>query len=1078
MSSDPALRGLLEQAIAHHRAGRLQEAERLYRTVLEAAPHHPDANHNLGVLAVRSKQPDAGLPYFKKALAANPKQGQFWLSYVDALIVAGQVDTARQVLAQGRECGLKGAAVEALAAQLIPGDSCPYGPALEHREAGRHRAAAAWLAHWLADHPDDADAQAHFAHALSLDKQNDSAHKALKRALKINPASPVVQRVRARLLLKDKKADEALQAAHRAHQADPADPENQLILAAALGAKGQFERAFALVETALQAQPRYAEALANRALLKLRRGDPGGALTDAETAVAIKPHLVQVWPTVASLRHQSGDLPGAIAAMERVAALEADNPDHLVRLGELHRQAGKADVAIAALTQAVALAPGHAAAWLNLGAAQQQAGCVADARAAYSRALELKPNQPEIANNLGILAKDEGRWDEALSCFDQALAAKPADAAFLCNRAGALNALGRPVEAEASYRQALEIQPNDAEAHCNLGIILATQGRLAEAEESYAHALNVKPDFPEAHYHLANALRKRHRLAEAEAGYRRALAIRPRYADAHNGLGIALNMDGRLQEAETSYRCAIGIEPDSADAHSNLGITLKELGRLAEAEASYRRALDIRPDLAEAHFNLGNILKEQGQMLKAEASYRQALLIRPDFTEALSGLGSVLKDQGRFAEGEAVNRRALALKPDFFEVHSNLLFAMNYRASHLPEYCLEQAREFGRGLENFERYSGWKCVDQPERLRVGVVSGDLHSHPVGYFLEGLVTCLDPARIELIAYPTHHRTDTLTAKLRPFFSAWKPLVGKDDKSAANLIHADGVHVLLDLSGHTSRNRLPVFAAKPAPVQASWLGYFGTTGVAQIDYLIGDPHVTPPEEEGHFTETVWRLPESYLCFTPPDFLLEPGPLPARSVGGITFGSFNNLTKMNDAVVALWARVLLAVPGSRLLLKTTQLNDAAVCERTRRRFTDRGVAPDRLLLEGSSPRAELLAAYRRVDVSLDPFPYPGGTTSIEALWMGVPVISLRGDRFLSHVPETIAHNAGLHDWVAADDNDYVAKAVAWTADLDQLAGLRAVLRARVLASPLFDAPRFARHFEDALWAMWQRCQTQPKR
>ena len=280
----------------------------------------------------------------------------------------------------------------------------------------------------------------------------------------------------------------------------------------------------------------------------------------------------------------------------------------------------------------------------------------------------------------------------------------------------------------------------------------------------------------------------------------------------------------------------------------------------------------------------------------------------------------------------------------------------------------------------------------------------------------------------------------------------------------------MHVLLDLSGHTANNRLPIFAWKPAPVQSSWLGYFATTGVAQIDYLLGDPYVTRAEEASHFTEHIWRLPECYLCFTPPKFALKVEPLPALSAGHITFGSFNNLAKMNDAVVALWARVLQAVSGSRLLLKSAQMNDPNVRETTRQRFAARGIDPDRLRLEGSAPRGELLAAYSQVDIALDPFPYPGGTTSVEGLWMGVPVITRRGDRFLSHVGESIAQNVGLSDWIAADDDDYVDKAVEFTADLEHLTTLRKGLRQKVMASPAFDAPRFARRFEAAMWGMWE--------
>jgi predicted O-linked N-acetylglucosamine transferase (SPINDLY family) len=359
------------------------------------------------------------------------------------------------------------------------------------------------------------------------------------------------------------------------------------------------------------------------------------------------------------------------------------------------------------------------------------------------------------------------------------------------------------------------------------------------------------------------------------------------------------------------------------------------------------------------------------------------------------------------------------------------------------------------------------------------VSGDLRVHSVGHFLEGLLSHIDAARIELIAYPTQPKEDELTARIRPLFSGWKPLYGKCDEDAARLIHADGVHVLIDISGHTALNRLPVFAWKPSPVQVTWLGLPCTTGMREMDYILGDIQAIPPEHEHHFSETVWRLPDSYVCFSAPAFPVEVASLPALSSGNVTFGSFNNLTKMNDAVVELWARILLSVPNSRLYLKTSQLDDEDIREQTRRRFATWGIAPERLLLAGKlGSIADHLSEYNKIDVALDTFPYPGVTTSVEALWMGVPVLSLHGDRFLSLTAKSIAHHAGLPDWVAVDKDEYVSKAVTFTSDLGRLAALRAGLREQVLASPLFDAPRFAHNLEEALWGMWQTSNSQEQR
>jgi predicted O-linked N-acetylglucosamine transferase (SPINDLY family) len=300
----------------------------------------------------------------------------------------------------------------------------------------------------------------------------------------------------------------------------------------------------------------------------------------------------------------------------------------------------------------------------------------------------------------------------------------------------------------------------------------------------------------------------------------------------------------------------------------------------------------------------------------------------------------------------------------------------------------------------------------------------------------------------------------------------------DEKLAQQIRDDGIDILIDLSGHTGHNRLLMFAWKPAPIQLTWLGYFASTGLAAMDYLLADPWMVPAAETDHFIEKIWYMPESYLCFTAPYFDICVEPLPALNHSHITFGCFNNLNKMNDAVVALWVKVLRAVPNSRLFLKTGQLDEASMRHSVAQRFAEHGIDASRLILESASPRAELLAAYNRVDIALDPFPYPGGTTSAEALWMGVPVLTLAGDRFLSRMGESILQNVGLSDWIAADADDYVARAVRHAGNISGLAALRDGLRQQVLASPLFDAPRFAHHFETALRGMWKHwCQQQEK-
>jgi predicted O-linked N-acetylglucosamine transferase (SPINDLY family) len=599
-------------------------------------------------------------------------------------------------------------------------------------------------------------------------------------------------------------------------------------------------------------------------------------------------------------------------------------------------------------------------------------------------------------------------------------------------------------------------------------------GRLEEAATSYRQLIALQPDYAEAHYHLGTMLQKLGRFEGAETSYRQAMVLQPDFVEVYVNLGVTLQKLGRFEEAEASSRQAIALNPGYVEAHINLGFTLQKLGRLEESEASCRKALALKSDSAEAYVNLGVVLNDLGRLNEAEASCRQALDLEPDYAEAHTNLGIVLHRSGALEEAEASCRKAVALKSDFTAGYSNLLFLQSSSNFEHTSY-LKDALSYAKSIrgEISPRFSEWSCAREPERLRIGLVSGDFSNHPVGFFLEGLFAQFNSSSLELYAYPTNPLEDELTARIKPYVSYWSPLWDKSDKEAAQLIHNDKIHILIDLSGHTANNRLPIFALKPAPIQVSWLGYWASSGVPEMDYILGDPFVTPNNEAAHFTEKIWQLPESYLCFTEPNVALEVMPLPALSTGAITFGCFNKLLKMTDEVVSLRSKILNIIPGSKLFLKNNQLQYESVRNKVLSRFAAHGIGADQLILEGPSPRAEYLASYNRVDIALSPYPYGGGTTSAEGLWMGVPVLTKRGDYFLSHLGESIAHNTGLSDWIAADEDEYIAKAVQFSSDLDGLMKLRAGLRAQVLASPLFDAPRFASHFVRAVWSMWSKWQ-----
>ena len=517
------------------------------------------------------------------------------------------------------------------------------------------------------------------------------------------------------------------------------------------------------------------------------------------------------------------------------------------------------------------------------------------------------------------------------------------------------------------------------------------------------------------------------------------------------------------------------LKPDAPEWHFNLGAALQQLGQGEAAIASLRQALALDPGALAILNTLGNALMRAGQPEEALAQYRRAIVLEPADKEARHNLARALKQLGRFDEALDQFRQVLAADPDDFAARSDLLFVQNYMDCRSDAALLDDARAFGALASARARpYAAWPRSAR-SALRVGLVSGDLREHPVGYFAQNVLAALAAraaGQVELFVYATTRADDEISRRIQACCQAWRNIDGIDDETAAAQVHADGIDILIDLAGHTANNRLPLFAWRPAPVQVSWLGYCASTGMAEIDHVLTDPWIAPPGSEAQYVENLWRLPDTFLCFTPPDLAIEVQPLPALAAGGrITFGSFNNLSKVNASVIALWSRVLAAVPDSRLFLKAPQLGAPSNRFTITEQFRAHGIDAGRLLLEGSSPRADYLAAYHRVDISLDPFPYPGGTTSVEGLWMGVPVLSLAGRRALGRQGASILGNLGLQEWIADDGDDFVARAAACAADPAALALLRAGLRSRLENSPLCDAPRFAGHLMAALDAMWER-------
>jgi protein O-GlcNAc transferase len=653
------------------------------------------------------------------------------------------------------------------------------------------------------------------------------------------------------------------------------------------------------------------------------------------------------------------------------------------------------------------------------------------------RAIALSPRYAEAYINLGNALKDRGQIDEAIAAF----------------------------------RQAIALKPSLHEAHSNLGNVLRDKGQVDEAIAACRRAIALMPNYPGAHCNLGNALLDKGELDEAIAAFRRAIALNSSFPQAHNNLGNALREKGQFDEAIAAFGHAIVLNPTFSQAHSNLGNALKDKGRVDEAIAAYRRAIALTPKLPEAHGNLGSALVDKGELDAAIGAFRQAIALRSDYAEAQVNLGDALKTMGQVDEAIDAFRRAVALRPDNAQAHSNLVLSMHYQTGcDARTIAEENSRWNRRHAEPLKRFIPAHANDRDpdRRLKIGYVSPDFRNHPVGRFFLPLAAHHDRNRVEVIAYAHVPAPDTMTERLRSCVEHWRDIARLSEDEAAELVRQDGIDILVDLAMHSAGNRLLVFARKPAPVQATYLAYCSSTGLETIDYRFSDPYLDPPgDDESVYSERTIRLPETYWCYQPGiDMTLASG-TPALEPRVVTFGSLNNFSKVNESVLKVWADILRAVPTSELLIHAHEGSH-------RRRVWDRleceGIAPRRVRFTGRIPFREYLELYGQIDIALDTFPFGGGTTTCDALWMGVPVVSLAGKTAAGRGGLSILSNVGLPELVANSEAMYVRLARELAEDLPRLGDLRSTLRLRMEQSPLMDAPRFARNVEAAYRKMWR--------
>ncbi|UEM19357.1 tetratricopeptide repeat protein [Skermanella mucosa] len=635
----------------------------------------------------------------------------------------------------------------------------------------------------------------------------------------------------------------------------------------------------------------------------------------------------------------------------------------------------------------------------------------------------------------------------------------------------ALHRAGRLDEAEAAYRSLLAVHPGHADLLRFFGLLRHQQGRADEAIDLLERAVVLCPDSADGRRTLALLLDKRGDRDGALSHYRAAAGLAPHDAGVLNDFGCALMEAGHLHDAAGVLEGAAMVAPEHGHALANLATVLNRLGRTGEALAFAERAAAVRPDHAATYTTLSIALASAGLVGRAVDAARRAAAIEPADASALVQLGNVLIDAGDPDAAVHAYDRALERQPDHRGATENRLYALHLSPTVGDRDLAAQLRIWGAGMSSLSEPRPDRGRDPDRRLRIGYVSADFGRHPVGWFLSPVLPNHDRATVEVHAYSGRVVEDEVTDHLRRHCDSWFSTLGMDDAALAGRIRADGIDLLVDLSGHTAHNHLGVFARTPAPVLATWGGLIGTSGLPAMDWLIGDPRQCPAGAEELHTERIVRLPGGYVPYGPPAYAPAVAPLPALGSGHVTFGCFNRLAKVRDGVIALWAGVLDAVPGSRLFLNTRELRCPDLRRTVAARFAQAGIDADRLELGQGGGHADMLAAYAGVDIALDPFPYSGGLTTLEALWMGVPVVTLPGRRFCSRHSLSHVTVLGHPEWAAADADGYVRIAAALSRDREALARLRAGLRNRMADSPLCDGAGFTRGLEAAYRMMWRR-------
>ncbi len=702
-----------------------------------------------------------------------------------------------------------------------------------------------------------------------------------------------------------------------------------------------------------------------------------------------------------------------------------------------------------------------------------QCGRWQEAEQGLRQILKDDPKNSLVLKKLAETLITVDKWDDAIPLFDQARRLDPKDFEAIVKLAAALKTRNRLDEAIACYRQGLELRPDFAQVYLNLGEALRSRGSWEEAMAVYHEALKRWPFVAQAHYGLAKVFEAQRKLADTVASYQRAVQLWPYFVEAYLDLGNVFASCGKFDQAVLAFRQALQCKPDSIEALTLLGGIFLHLSQLDQAVNHFQQGLKTRPDHAEAHNGLGMAWNLQGKAEEAEESFRKACRCAPQYSPPRYNLGLVLLAQGDFVEAAKLLHEAVRLNPQDHVAHSAYVSSLNCDPQLDGHFLLAEHRAWAeRHFRPELAFTNYDNVPDPHRpLKVGYLSPDFRLHAVSYFLEPILAHHNRQQVESFCYADVAVPDTMTRHLQGLAQQWRNTVSLPHEALVNLIRQDRIDILIDLNGHVGNNRLAVFARKPAPIQVGYLGYPATTGLPTIDYRLVDAVTDPPNEPSHYSEELVRLKGAFCCYLGPPHLQVETSLPANKNGAVTFGSLHKLEKLNDAVLDLWCQILKDAPGARLLLARDILK-GKIADKLHRRFRQRGLEDSRIVIrQADAFSLQHMRLYEEIDVALDSFPWSGHTTACEALWMGVPVVTLRGRRFAGRMVASVLTCLRLTDLIAETPEEYRRLAVQLANDLPRLAELRGRLRPMMMQSTLCDGAAFTRGLEEAYRWMWHR-------